>query len=228
MLIICRELFLILFSVSMAWSMYNLLDQYPRMHRFGHVWDKWIKKQGAWQERGRRWDDLKIVITCWFLLAATVMASLYSLSQAWEGIANLADTRGTGAFFLVISGLLAFIYLFIPYLINRLVWSLLLLVVPEDFKEYATNSDKREHYLIGRFSPETIDTLLHHTRFRGFLISLDSIWKLSLLILIPRTLLLSHPFSNWSIFAILLVAIMLTILVTIPYGKWVDDRLRKA
>ena len=202
--------------------MYNLLDPYPRMHRFGHMWDKWIKKRGVWQEKDRRWDDLIIVIICWFSLAGMVMLSLYSLSQAWEGITNLADTGGMGALFVVISGLLAFTYLFIPYLINRLVWSLSLLVVPEDFKAYATDSEKRKRYLLGRFSIETVDTLSDRTRLRGFLIFLDAAWKLALLILIPPTLLVWRPFCIWSIFAFLLLAIIFALATTIPYGKWLD------
>jgi len=213
---VCFQLCLVLFSVLLGWAIYNVLDQYPCIHRFGRIWSE-DKKSGI---RNRR-----IMLFCWFSLVLIAMSCVYSLSQTHELFVKFGIYYNeSGVLLYGILGLFSFIYFFIPYLINRFLWGLAIFVAPTDFRAYADDPGKREHWLARRFSEETISTLRKRPAFCGGIIAGNTGLVLVLLIFSPCIFLRFWEFfiacPEWT-FVVLGLVVVFALLAYVPYSRWV-------
>ena len=197
----------ILFSVSLSWSVYNLWQQYPCIVRFGHLWNK------------KRSDSLvqnkRVMITCWICLILIIILCLYSLSITFRLYEKFNEVN---LLLYCIMGLFSFIYLFIPYQINRLIWGLALYIAPDDFIYYVQDEKRKERSLMGRFSEETIKILKLKPRLCGRIIFFNSVFILVLLTLCP---LIFCPKSLVWMLCGLIGIVAISLLAYLPYGRWV-------
>lgn len=215
-IIVCFQLCLVLFSVLLGWAIYNVLDQYPCIHRFGRIWSE-DKESGI---RNRR-----VMLCCWLSLILIAICCVYSLSQTHELFMKFSTHyKDEGALLYGILGLFSFIYFFIPYLINRFLWGLAIFVAPTDFKAYANDPRKKEHWLSKRFSEETISTLCKRPSFCGSIITGNTGLILALLIFSSHLFLKFWNFfvasPQWT-FMVLGLMVAFALLAYIPYSRWV-------
>lgn len=212
------ELCMILFSVSLSWSVYNLWQQYPCIVRFGHFWDK-RKKDKEPQHR-------RVIISSWSLLIISIIFSLFSLSKTSSLYKKFNLESYTSLHYIelyIIVGLFGFIYLFIPYLINRLVWGFTLFIAPNDFLYFVKDEKRKEHRLMGRFSEETIDILSKKPVCCGGIIFFNTVLLLILLNFSPL-----YFIWCWGVFSkslvyfllLLIIIIILSLILYFPYGRW--------
>jgi len=207
---------LVLFSVLLGWAIYNVLDQYPCIHRFGRIWER---------EEENKIKNLRVMATCWLSLIFIVMCSIYSLSRTHELFGQFCtEYSNAGLLLYGILGLFGFIYFFLPYLINRFLWGVAIFVAPTDFKAYVDDKNKKEHWLMKRFSQETIETLYKRPVFCGFIITINTGLLISLLIFLSSIFLRYWSYfktSPLSTFIALGLVVLFSLTFYIPYGKWV-------
>ena len=207
---------LVLFSVLLGWAIYNVLDQYPCIHRFGRIW-----------ERGEKGEikNRRIMFVCWFFLIFIVTCCMYSLSRTHELFEKFStDYSNVGVLLYGILGLFNFIYFFLPYLINRFLWGVAIFIAPTDFKAYVDEEKKKEHWLMERFSYETIETLYKRPVFCGGIITINTGLLISLLIFCSSFFLRFWCFFRTSplwTFIVLGLVVVFSLWFYIPYGKWV-------
>lgn len=206
---------LVLFSVLLGWAISNVLDQYPCIHRFGRIWE------GG--ENGKT-KDRRIMFVCWFSLIIIVTLCIYSLSRTRELFEKFSTDFSNGGFLLYgILGLFSFIYFFLPYLINRFLWGVAIFLAPTDFKAYVDDEKKKEHWLMKRFSEETIITLYNRPVFCGCIITMNTALLISILIFCPSFFLRYWCFFKTSpfwTFIVLGLVVLFSLGFYIPYGKW--------
>ena len=209
------KLCLILFSVLLGWAMYNLLDQYPCLHRFGRIWAKE-------KETGLR--NAKILLICWLSLIVIIICSAYSLSKTYELFKKFNIDYTPGFFVYCTLGLFNFIYFFLPFLINRFIWGIAIFTAHSDFKEYASDPERKKRWLEKRYSDSTIEALNKRPVFCGAIITINTGILLALLILSPNYLLW---FWNWfkacpcNAFVVLGAVVIISLISYIPYSRWV-------
>ncbi|MBA7682226.1 hypothetical protein ES703_90573 [subsurface metagenome] len=207
---------LVLFSVLLGWAIYNVLDQYPCIHRFGRIWG---------EDRKSVTKDRRIILSCWFSLIFIVTWCVFSLSRTYELFGKFSTHYSDARIILYsILGLFSFIYFFLPYLINRFLWGLAIFVAPTDFKAYVDDQEKKERWLTKRFSEETISTIYKRPLFCAGVITVNTGLLLALLILCPCFFLRFWCFFKasplWT-FVILGLMVVFSLIFYIPYSRWV-------
>src|SRR3990170_3435353 len=104
----------VLYSVSLGWSFYNLLDQWPRLIRFGSIW---------------RGSLGPMMICCWFCIIVLVGISLSALVNG-ALFFRQSGWQNCNYFFPLILGLIGLTIFVIPVFINRAVWGFALFWFP--------------------------------------------------------------------------------------------------
>lgn len=209
------QLCLILFSVLLGWAIYNLLDQYPCLHRFGHIWAK---------EEVAGLRNARILLICWLSLIVIIICSAYSLSKTYELFKKFNIDYTPGFFVYCTLGLFNFIYLFLPYLINRFIWGLAIFTTHSDFEAYAKDTERKKRWLEKRYSESTIQILKKRPVLCGGIITINTALLLAFLILSPNYLLwFWHWFKTCpcNAFAVLGAVVVITLVFYIPYTRWV-------
>jgi membrane protein YdbS with pleckstrin-like domain len=161
----------VLYGISLGWSIYSLLDHYPRLLRFGSIWSRTDKednkKYGPRMRRG--WTIIFVFV---LLSLGCLMAG--AIRFADSSLAELDNWRFPYVFALL--GLTTFI---IPLFINRAVWGFDIWRFAEEFKEYAKKEENRS-YWERRFTLETMQKLWLDPKYAGRLV----FWESSTIVLI--------------------------------------------
>lgn len=158
----------VLFSVSLGWSFYSLLDQYPRLIRFGSIW-----RSGGWLRKG---THIRVMLTGWLVTLALVLFSLcvlvwgaFRFGSAWS-----CSDVGFGFKFLLSFSLVGLAVFLIPVFINRAVWGWSLYCCPKFFKDFVEDPNNRL-YWEQRFSIETMQKLWSDPRRAGIAVGTESV-----------------------------------------------------
>lgn len=141
----------VLYSVSLGWSFYNLMDQWPRLIRFGSIW--------------RRNSVGPMMVSSWLLIFIFVGISFSSFvtgahhfgRSGWQN-----DKLGFPLIFGVV-GLTAFIN---PFFINRAIWGFALLCFPGEYRTFVSKPENRI-YWERRITLEAAQKVFIRTRFCG-------------------------------------------------------------
>jgi len=120
----------------------------------------------------------------------------------------------------VICSLLPLVYIFAPYAIIRTIEGLVILILPCDFTDFANNPDKKELYLLRRFSIETIEKIKANPRKCGAVIGFESLFAVVILLLTPWFLQLRF------VWYVPVAVILAALLFHLPYGRCWRPRSR--
>lgn len=173
---------LVLFSVSLVFTVSILIDRYPKIHRFGHIL-KTTEVKGSETVKSvvtKKHLNARIVYFCWptlILLIFLVLVALYFHSTHL----NRCDPS-VGDYFA--NSLFPIIYFLLPTLIERITTGLAILTVRDDFNDYECHIEKRQ-FLTRRFSPETISEIKKSWCYPLYIMLVDSIAKFVLLLMSP-------------------------------------------
>ena len=156
----------VLYSVSLGWSFYTLLDQYPRLIRFGSIW----------RSGGGLGTHFKVMLTGWLVTLVLVLFSLcvlvwgaFRFGSVWS-----CSDAGFGIKFLLSFSLVGLAVFLIPVFINRAVWGCSLVICPKFFKDFVEDPNNRR-YWEQRFSLETVQKLWSDPRRAGIAVGTESI-----------------------------------------------------
>ena len=129
--------------MSLGWSIYSLLDHYPRLVRFGSIWEREFRKKGK---------HFGPMLTGWAMILFLVLISLSGLVRGAFHFGQSGWDRSE--WFPLIFGLIGLALFIVPMFINRAVWSLILFVFSEHFKLFV-EEPQNQLYWEARFSIET-------------------------------------------------------------------------
>ncbi len=151
----------VLYSVSLGWSIYSLLDHYPRLIRFGSIWVRKAELKGG----QKKFPFLGRMLFGWFLILILVFLSLSSLIYGAMHLSCSGWSLETPWFPLVFAlyGLTVFI---IPIFINRAVWGFDVLVFSKNLKE-DVKKENGHIYWDKRFTLETMQKLYLRPKCTG-------------------------------------------------------------
>ena len=176
------ELSIILFSVSLIFTVSMMIDKYPKIHRFGHG----LKKESG------NYLNLKVMFYSWLILIVLMLSTFLSFYYFF-----LLVNCSSADHICYLAYLFPIIYFLIPSLIERTTTGAVILGVKEDFKNYMDKPEKEE-YVKKRFSPETIksilDSLQNPKRGYPLYMVVDSLSKYVFFILAP---ILYYYYNYW-------------------------------
>ena len=202
----------VLYSVSLGWSIYSLLDRYPRLIRFGSIWN-WKKEGFLCLRQGEYFGRM---LTGWSVILVLVFISLYCLVR---GAIHFGCTgwKSDSEWIPVVFALIGLAVFIIPLFINRAVWGCDLFFFPKQFR-YFVDEPKNQIYWQGRFSVKTMQKLYSEPEGAGwsvlfcssvivgilswavsgwyptfFLLSYDRFWIGAPLVALLIAFLLHHP-----------------------------------
>lgn len=139
----------VLYGVSFGWSFYSLMDQWPRLVRFGSVL--------------RFNNPLSLMmIFGWLLIFLLVTVSFSGLVR---GAINFNMGLKEPLFPLLVS-LISLTLFLIPFFINRAVWGFTLFFFPFEFKKFVSKCENRK-YWDRRFTLETVQKLYMCPEYGG-------------------------------------------------------------
>lgn len=155
----------VLYSVSLGWSIYALLDQWPRLIRFAFIWRKGFLRFRPGQHFGR-------MTTCWLLILVLVFVSLACVVSG----ALQFERSGWSAsvWFPLIYALVGLAVFIIPHFINRAVWGFALLLFPKQYQDLVMRSENRIYWQM-RFSPLTAQKIYIDPKYAGKQVFLESL-----------------------------------------------------
>jgi hypothetical protein len=139
----------VMYSLSLTWSFYNLLDQWPRLIRFGRT----FTGSGG-----------RMIISGWLLMITLTAISLGALVRGTLhfGHSGWQASKWFPLVFVLV-GLTAFIT---PVFINRAVWGFALLSFPNEYRTFVGNPDYRI-YWERRVSLEAAQRFFIRPRYSG-------------------------------------------------------------
>ncbi len=161
----------VLYSVSLGWSIYALLDQWPRLIRFAFIWRKGFLRFKPGIHFGR-------MTTCWLLILILILISLACVvSGAFQF--GRSGWTASGVFPLVYAlvGLPVFV---IPHFINRAVWGFALFFFPTQYQDFVRRPDNRIYWQM-RFSPETARAIYSDPKYAGKQVCIESLIGVAIL-----------------------------------------------
>ncbi len=149
----------VLYSVALGWSFYNLLDQWPRLIRFG-------------SSLRLKHSLSRMMVSSWLLIFFFVIISFSSLGF---GAVHFRDVGGqpNSMYFYLIFGLVGLLSFITPFFINRAVWGFSLLLFPLEFKKFVSINEN-ESYWQRRISHDTARKLFICTEYGGSYIFVNS------------------------------------------------------
>jgi len=156
------ELAIVLFSVSLAWSFNALLNHYPRIHRFGHMWHP-----------GKRKVHISVMSVSWFILIVATGWCVWSFWPLREFFSSKSLDSLRISDFINVS-LIPFVYLFLPFFIARSIEGFIPSLQPDEFKKYWDDQERRTAYVLPRYSKDTAKTL-YTNRWRGSIMGIESL-----------------------------------------------------
>jgi len=148
----------ILYGVSLGWSFFNLLNQWPRLIRFGSM--SILSKQGALR---------RMMLSCWGFLFILVFISFSSIVYSALEFDFHYWNKNNGLFAIVVA-LIALVALIMPFFINRAVWGFALFVFPFEFKKFVSKKDNKR-YWVTRVTIKTTQKLYMCPKYGGFWIT---------------------------------------------------------
>jgi len=153
----------ILFSVSLGWAIYNLLNQWPRLLRFGSIWKGFLKRGKHFRRMCVGWGMIFILVS-------------FSLGLLINEIVTFSplDWKNNTILFPIVVVITGFAVFMIPIFINRAVWGFTLLICPGEFREFVKEPDNRK-YWDDRYSIETTQKLYTRPKYAGSLVFIESI-----------------------------------------------------
>lgn len=147
----------VLYGVSFGWSFYSLMDQWPRLVRFGSVL--------------RFNNPLSfMMIFDWLLIFFLVTISFSGLVR---GAIYFKMDLNEPSFPILVS-LISLTLFIIPFFINRAVWGFTLFFFPLEFKKFVSKCENRK-YLDRRFTVETVQKLYMCPEYGGIWAFCESI-----------------------------------------------------
>lgn len=205
---LAQQLSLTLFGVSMAWAIHTLMQHYPRIHRVGHMWE--------WPNHFREWV---VIVVSWFLLAVVVGGALYSIFFTFDQLrADYNSHAQTDPWLLPALGVIAFYYVYIPFLVNRLVVGAALMLAPGDFREHLYKRDYKRDYLLPRFSRDTLNIWEAHTQCAGFILLLNSGVLIALPLVLTPNVIVTHFDTAVGLFWVAVAVAIFAVIANVPYG----------
>ncbi len=209
---LAEDFTLVIFGVSMAWTIYSSMDHYPRINRFGHLWERNPLEHPR---------DLVVIALSWTILGVAVGGSLYSIFFTFEHVReNFVPDNNGDPWLIPALGVMASYYVYLPYLANRLLIGSVLLAVPGDFIEALDDPIAVRYQVLPRISLETLRIWTAHPRRVGAIVSLNSGLVLAfLLILTPNVPAAYIERADLLFFVVVSVGIV-ALLFQIPYGRW--------
>ncbi len=210
---------LVLFGVSLAWSIHTSMDHYPRLHRFGYMWYRPLAR-----------PDGRVLLLSWGIFGGVAAGSLYSIYFTFAVLdARLAGV--TDVWTLPTFGLIAFYYAYVPYLANRLILGVVTVVAPRDLEYFARDSERYRLYVAPRMSMRTVDLFLHRTRIPSAIVTLESAALIAaILIATPMGIVkVPIPGVESDSLAVLMAAapfLLVVLLAHLPYRylmEWIDS-----
>jgi len=164
----------VVYSVSLAWAFYNLLDQWPRIIHFGSV----LRDESKMNDTEPKFSSVNI--SCWLLLIFLVVISLssfmYGAFEFGEAYTYKRDDLRNRILLLIIVSLSASIVFITPFFINRAVWGFAIFLFPGEFKKFI-DDPQNIIYWERRLSIKTCELLYTHPKLGGGSIFIDSlIW----------------------------------------------------
>lgn len=175
------NLSLVLVSVSFVFCVGLLIDRYPKIHRFGHIYEKTevetIKDDKTVKIKKRL--NARVVFLSWPLLIILIL--LVSLALYFHSMILSRSSLEFGDY--VANFLFPIVYFLLPGLAERIITGSVLLAVRDDFKHYKCHSEKRQ-ILLRRFSTETIDAIDKSHHYSVYIL-IDSIPKFIALLMSP-------------------------------------------
>jgi hypothetical protein len=206
---------LVIFGVSLAWSLYTSMDHYPRLHRFGYMWYRPLTR-----------PDGRALLLSWSILAGMAAGSLYSIYFAFaEFETRLVDKTDVWA--LPTLGLVAFYYAYVPYLTNRLILGVLTLVLPQDLEYFVSDSARYNLYVAPRMSKRTVRLFLHRSKIVPAIVTLESAAVIvAILIATPNAIVHAAWVDSESLSVLLAATVswLLFLSAHIPY-RYIIDRI---
>lgn len=204
---VAQELTLVMFGVSLAWTIYTSMEHYPRIHRFGHIWE--------------RWRDLAVILISWPALALVIGLSLYSIFFSFAQLqADYSNAEAQRDPWLIPAlGVIAFYYVYVPYLANRLILGAVLMIVPEDFKENLSDPEARRHYILPRISKTTIRIWEAYPRRAGGVIFCNSLILIALLLLVTPNVTVTQVEGAACLFLATTLVGAIALVAHFPYGR---------
>lgn len=161
----------VLYSVSLGWSIYNLLDQWPRLIRFAFMWRKGLF-------RFRPGKHFSRMTACWLLILGLV---LVSLTGVVSGALHFEHSGWSATvWFPLVYALVGLAVFIIPHFLNRAVWGFALFLFPQEYRELVMRSDNRIYWQM-RLSPVTARKIYSDPRYAGRQVFLESTFSVVLL-----------------------------------------------
>lgn len=155
----------VLYSVSLGWSVYSLLDQWPRLIRFAFIWRKGVLRFRPGKHFGR-------MTACWSLVLLLV---LISLSCVVSGALRFERSTWTATvWFPIVYALVGLAVFMLPHFLNRAVWGFALLLFPQQYKDLVMRSENRIYWQI-RFSPSTAQKIYIDPQYAGKQVFIESL-----------------------------------------------------
>lgn len=212
------QLGLLLFAVSLVWSIGVQVYYYPRIGRFAEIY--------ARDQSSQKFLNLRIVVFCWGSLILLTGFSVWSLFR-FAQLINFIFADGLSFQDKIVSVALPFIYLIIPQFIARFSTSMALLAAPEDYR--LKRREEPESFSLG-FSKELLNIFDKAPRFAGQFRAIDMALSLLILFFTPPVIKKTYEFQAAPLMltsvALLVLLGSFTLVIRADRDQWAAGRLR--